>query len=261
MRIAPKFVLGIKGALPHGHAVTPRQFGALLSQVDKCLKVIKPIIGAKKVVHVLSELRVGSAYAAISPVGTERAIANGCAQYRFLTKTIRQLQSGKAVDSRLSHSDILEFKKLAKPIESGATSLSLGGVVITEKYLVTINELIEDTYLSVGTVKGRLEKIDVHNKLEFTIYPPVAGYSVSCEIPRDLLAAAHDALEKSVMVTGNMEYHLDCPFPRKVKVQTLDILPPDAKLPTLYDLKDSMPNLTGRLTTNKFLDLIRDDQS
>ncbi len=254
----PNMKLGIRGATNHGGAVTPGEFGAFLTQIEKCLKLIKPIVGAGRVVHVLTGLKIGSATGVISPLGSKKAMASAALEYEFMQSAAEQIQSGKLIDPRIGYAELMEFKKLGRPIQNGAQSVTIGNVRITEKYLSNIEIFVGSPSVSVGTVKGKLEKIDLHNKNEFIIFPPLPGYSITCIFPEDMYTRAHEALRKNVNITGIMLYQCDAPYPQKVNVTDIDILPGDAELPTIFDLQNSIPDITNGLAIGHYLEKIRD---
>ena len=54
-----------------------------------------------------------------------------------------------------------------------------------------------------------MEKINVHERNEFVIFPPITGYSVVCRFEHQLLDKVRDAIESTVTVSGKMHYAPD----------------------------------------------------
>ena len=112
----------------------------------------------------------------------------------------------------------------------------------------------------IGTIDGKLEQINIHNNANtFRIYPslPVAS-SVSCKFPQELLEHVQGALGSFVSVSGECFYRPDAPFPYKIKVQEMEVLPPTEELPTLSGLFGIAPNATGDKTSEQFVREMRD---
>lgn len=253
----PTFRFTIEGAADQGGLVSPQEFGTFLLQISKCLKAVAPLVGTFRARHVISELQIGSAAAGLSPVGGRRAVQAGAKQYKFVEKTLKQLERGKEVDPRLGYAELEQFKKLGHPLRHGAQSVNIGNVKLTDKFLTRIDDLMGGATRSIGTVKGRMEKFDIHNKLEFTLYPSIPGFSIRCVFPQTLMVEAQSALTKNVLISGETHYIGENAFPQKVIVQSIEVLPTDDELPTLMDIRNSMPNLVGGIPVRDFLESLR----
>ena len=112
----------------------------------------------------------------------------------------------------------------------------------------------------ISTIDGKLEQINIHNNANtFRIYPslPVAS-SVSCKFPQELLEHVQGALGSFVSVSGECFYRPDAPFPYKIKVQEMRILPPSSELPSLSELRGIAPEATGGKSSEHFVRELRD---
>ena len=112
---------------------------------------------------------------------------------------------------------------------------------------------------SQGSVKGRLERLNVYNRFEFVIYPPIPGYSVRCVFTDDLFDTIHKAIRRTVTVYGVLHYRPDRPFPDWVQVKSLEVHPADDQLPKLADLRGAWKGCTGGLSALEFVQANRDD--
>ena len=111
-----------------------------------------------------------------------------------------------------------------------------------------------------GSLKGRLEAINLHDQTNtFRIYPPAGASRVTCHFPEELRKAAIGALDRDVMVAGTLRYKASAPFPEEIDVKDIDVLPDADELPTLIDLKGAAPEATGRQTPAEFVRKLRDD--
>ena len=111
-----------------------------------------------------------------------------------------------------------------------------------------------------STIDGKLEQINIHdNANTFRIYPalPVAT-SVNCKFPKALIKRVQGALGSFVSVSGECFYHPDAPFPYKINVQEMAVLPPAKELPTLSDLYGIAPSTAGNKTSEEFVREMRD---
>lgn len=112
----------------------------------------------------------------------------------------------------------------------------------------------------VSTIDGRLEQINIHNNVNtFRIYAsPPASYSVNCGFPPNLLETVQSSLGAFVSVSGECFYRPDAPFPYKINVQEMRMLPPAEELPTLSDLYGIAPGATGGMSSERFVRELRD---
>src|ERR1700733_9724595 len=96
-----------------------------------------------------------------------------------------------------------------------------------------------------GAVKGRLERLNLHDRNEFTLYPPISGFSVTCEFPEELFETVQHAIRRNVTVYGKLTFKQQGPYPERVVVQTLEIHPDDSELPTLHSLRGVLRDATN----------------
>ncbi len=92
---------------------------------------------------------------------------------------------------------------------------------------------------SDGSVKGRLESLNVHHKNQFVIYPPYEGCSITCDFPLELFPTVQKAIKQNVTVFGTLIFIPGKPFPEEVRVKSIEIHLPDDELPDLQSLRGS----------------------
>ncbi len=112
----------------------------------------------------------------------------------------------------------------------------------------------------ISTMDGKLERINIHgSKNTFRIYPnlPRARY-VDCDFPENLLEVVQGALGRYVSVWGECFYKPDAPFPYRMEVREMEVLPPSEELPSLSDLRGIAPDATGSLSAAEFVRKSRD---
>src|SRR5205814_3328411 len=103
------------------------------------------------------------------------------------------LESGDRLDKRMTGSDVLSFKKLAEPIGRRLTGVRLNQTKITERLATSVDRIIGTATHSEGTVRGIVEKLNLHNRDEFTLFP-VIGQPVVCTFPDELFGQVKEAI-------------------------------------------------------------------
>lgn len=112
----------------------------------------------------------------------------------------------------------------------------------------------------VSTIDGRLERINIHNNANtFGIYPTLPMVSpVRCTFPQELLEQVLGALGSFVSVSGECLYRPEAPFPYRMDVHDMTVLPLPESLPTLSDLYGIAPDATGSKSSEQFVRELRD---
>ena len=118
--------------------------------------------------------------------------------------------------------------------------------------------LVGPTLWSEGSVTGVVERLNVHDKNEFYLYPPLRE-AVVCTFPEDMFEQVRAAIKRNVTVNGTLSYASDNAFPTKVRVKSLEVHPPNDQLPTMRDLSGSFKDAFGGKTAVEFLRTIRDE--
>jgi hypothetical protein len=247
------------GAERDGEAVLMNDFSQYLELFATCLKRVerRTTIAGKPLRNLIAGLQTGSATVTIRPVSPKDRPALGHEVYETFKATVHALETGGRIDQRFTNDDLKSFRELAKPIWSGKKKVTVAGVELTTRYLSNIDTLLRGETKSKGTVKGRIERLNVHERHEFTLYPPIAGYSVQCIFPDELFETVHQAIKRTITVSGMMYYKRDNPYPERVQVESIEIHPDDKDLPTGRSLRGTMPNATEGKTTTEFVTALR----
>lgn len=122
-----------------------------------------------------------------------------------------------------------------------------------------ISQMLAKERVSLGSIEGRVELVSVHQgDRKFNVYHAVTGKAVKCDLPADLEDEVIVAMKRRVVVSGVIYRNLrDAPV--RVKVNGIRVLPEVHELPSLDELMGSVPDLTGSLSTEEFIRMIRDD--
>lgn len=157
--------------------------------------------------------------------------------------TVRALENGKPLDPRLSSHDLKDFKRLTRTYGSKIRSIQFGQFQLTNRYTTNVTRLMTQPTVAEGEITGVLERIDVHERSAFTLFPNIGG-PVLCEFRDELLGDVKAAIKRNVTVHGRLMYYLGSEFPGKAHVTKIEILPDDDELPTLDDLRGLLANGT-----------------
>ncbi|MCX7428504.1 MAG: hypothetical protein NTW96_23120 [Planctomycetia bacterium] len=176
-------------------------------------------------------------------------------------ETVVNLQSGRPVDSRIGRDVLAAYRELISPLHRRTKEVWVDSSCLTTQYGASIDEILGSSIPSEGSVRGVLERVNVHNRNEFVLYPPLPGYSVSCSFPDSMLEQVRRAIKSNVTVWGRLHFQPDAPFPHQVHASRMEIHPPDDELPTFSDLRGTAKECTGTLTSVAFVRAVRDEQA
>jgi len=112
--------------------------------------------------------------------------------------------------------------------------------------------------LTYGSISGTIEAINLHDRnRRFWIYPTIGPSRVIGKFrsrDRKLFASA---IDKYVTVYGRLRYKTWDMHPYAIFADEIHVH--DTKSVTLYDLKGMSPGATGDLSTQEYIDQIRDE--
>ena len=113
---------------------------------------------------------------------------------------------------------------------------------------------------TISTIDGRLEQINIHNNAKtFRIYTTLPVFSsITCVFPSNLLEKVQNSLGAFVSVSGECFYRPEAPFPYKMHVRDMVILPSNEDLPSLSDLYGIAPSGEGEKSSEQFVRELRD---
>jgi hypothetical protein len=238
-------------------------FRAFCAAVADCLRRSEAIVTGHKgqMTYRVAKLMIGSAKITLEAVRTEKARGRDrrTQVVGFFRRTVTAIQTGRKVDGRLGVEDLQAFKKLARPLRGHSKAVRIDDTVLTPAFEANADRILGDTLPSDGFVTGRLEKINVHERNEFVLFPPIQGYSIVCRFSDGLLDDVRDAIKRTVTVSGKMHYAPDSPFPRLVDVRTMEMHPTNDQLPTLSELRGIGAGCTGELTAVEYVRSLRDE--
>ena len=176
----------------------------------------------------------------------------------FFKKTVSDLQIGTKIDPRVTLDDLVVFRQLVAPLKR-TKEVWVDTSQITSQYIANIDKLLATPLVTQGSVSGFVHGLNVHNRNEFMLYPPLPGYRIVCSFPEEMFELVRAAIKKNVTVTGALYHHPDRPFPDRVKVHDIEVHPPDNELPKLRELRGILRGSTGGLRAVDFVRKLRDE--
>jgi fructose 1,6-bisphosphatase len=218
----------------------------------------------------IADLQIGSAVAVIE----SRPKTNEIDAERVATMVGSSFVDGLSVIERnvelppyFSEQDLTRVKQIAgflkRTASDGVDVAHLNGGVepLQETTLrqdagAKVNQLLRAPFQSIGSVAGQLEMISLHRTPKFNVYDVVTHKAVSCRFEPDRLEEITAALGKRVVVTGIVHRNAKGE-PVRVEKPGLRVLRPDAELPTVADLIGLAPDLTGQLSVDDHVRLLR----
>jgi hypothetical protein len=249
----------LEGSDKDGGAVLFKDFRTFLDDVANCLRRIQDRIGSERVRYRITDLKAGSAIVTLEGMSPRKSPGAAQDVHDTFARTVRALESGDRPDSRLRPDDLKAFRKLAQPVLNGEKRVEVAGIPLTTQYVANIDNILGGGVRSTGTVKGRVEKLNVHYRNEFTLFPPIGNYSVRCVFPESLFEKVQESIKRSVTVFGILTYSSDSPYPDGVRVESMEIHPPDESLPSLNSLKGTLPGATNGKTSVEFVEALRNE--
>jgi hypothetical protein len=249
------------GADEDGGHVQYADFLRFCNAMNDCLKRAESIVtggqGARIHYRIVS-LRDSSAGIELEAIRSKKGTDYRGAVRSLFLSTVVALQTGGSVDHRLTPDTLERFRELYKAPQK-TKEIWIGGKKITTRYLANIEELLKPSFESEGSVTGILERLNVHDKNEFSLFPPLWS-AVTCVFPEKLFEQVREAIKRNVTVFGKLMYPPDRPYPMKVHVERMEVHPPDDKLPTLRELRGIFKGCLEGKTATEFVRAIRDER-
>jgi hypothetical protein len=164
---------------------------------------------------------------------------------------------------RIDLKTLQTFKAMASPATKHKIRLTVSTeqqrvIRIDREFDAKVTRLIAGDERERDELVGRVERIDIHNKNMFDIYPLLGPERVRCNAPRRMQDKVVEAIGKIVMVEGWALYRKDAPFPYAMTVEDIHLRKPDSELPTMRSLHGTAPDATGGISAEEFVRNLRD---
>ncbi len=240
-------------------------FTRFCDAVRKCLRRVERIVAGQpnQIRFRVADLRIKCALATIEPV----AIGDGAQGdlggevVAFFRETVARIESGGDVDPRYGYDDFLAFRELTNPLNWHAEKVFVGRAELTSNFTAHIEELLKGGDPAEGTVSGYIQRLNVHNKREFFLYPVGETQAVCCAFKDRQLEDVRRGIERYVTVSGLLYYGPDAVLPHRVQVEAITVHPEPGKLPRLTSLRGSLgKGALGGKTSVEYVRALRDEQ-
>ena len=130
-------------------------------------------------------------------------------------------------------------------------------VQVSQRISVNIDELINRSYISEGSVEGVMEMVTVHDHNYFRVYDAIQGWGVPCYFRQESLEEVRNGLGKRVSITGRLRSDR-LGKPESVQVSAIRILGLEP-LPTPSEIRGIAKGMTGGLKAEEYLREVRRD--
>lgn len=184
------------------------------------------------------------------------------ATLKEIANTMRKVKMGEEIKGNDRFYLVDSMRSFAEPLGKGISQLN----VIFDKEKIGVDQAFKARailYVSPeescrATFRGMLDIINIHGGDKvFWLYPEIGPTKIQCTFPEDLFELAKIALGKRVDVKGVFKYRTNAPYPHAADIEGMEVLPPDEELPTFKDLFGIEPEMTGGLSCEDYIRVIR----
>lgn len=182
---------------------------------------------------------------------------------RRFTSSLRLVCSSHRYGERLDMKTLEAFQGITAPTKKHVSKVTVTGernksIQIDKEFDRNLQRLFERDESERDEIIGRVERVDIHNKNQFDIYPAIGATRIRCSAPSRLHADIINAVGKLVSVDGWALYRKDTSFPYAMKVEKIEVYEDDEDLPKMSDLHGIAPDATGDKSPEDFIRELRD---
>ena len=175
---------------------------------------------------------------------------------------LRLLSVGKELPDFFSESALQAAKRLAQLTRDNARSITITSsersIQVTQRIGVNIDDLMNRSYASEGTVEGVVEMATLHERTYFRIYDAIHGWGIPCYFATEMLDDVRDALGRRVIASGSLRSdHLG--KPSSMRVNAIRRLRDDDELPSPKEIRGIAKGMTEGRKAEDYLREIRGD--
>jgi hypothetical protein len=258
---ANRLLVSLEGAPEDGTSVRLGDLQQFLQDLNRTLRSLEAeISGAPTLVYRVVGLKTGSAQFEIdiADEAHPQGAAGRLLAQRFI-RTVDLVARGLEPEGT-TYDTLSNLKNLAVRPGRHIRGIRLGGagerdLRVPSDFGERIDRMLRQTHHSYTTQRGRLDQVNVHGpQPRFYIYPAAGPTRIACAGARTLLPELGAYLGQLVEVEGRARYHGER-FPHLIEVASIRRLHQD--LPTADAVIGSIPDLTGELSTNAYLEALR----
>ncbi len=235
----------------------------LCDRLKECLRTTESAITDEipQAKYRLDDLELGSINVALTPIEGSSVERVAAETIKLFKSSIAALQLDGIVDQRLTRVALLAYKRLAETFLKRKSIVRVAGVDITTRLVANIDELLGRYFVSEGTVKGRIERLNIHNKRECALFTPIHDRGIECSFDTDTFEEVHASVGKNATVYGKLRFSGRSATPDHIYITSVEIHPDDDDLPTLGALRGLLDvSALGGLSSTAFLANVRNGE-
>jgi hypothetical protein len=181
-------------------------------------------------------------------------------RFAYALQTVRRKHRySQNVDPQVLES----FTRVTLPLDKNMKSIKVlrnqeSAIRIDRQFALNLKEILMNEYEEMDEIVGTIEALNIHDKAQFHIYPPIGPAKILCRAPVSLRTEVSNNAGKKVAVGGWAMYRKDAPFPHTIRVESITPLPSDDELPRLSDLHGIAPDATKGANPEDFVRGLRD---
>jgi hypothetical protein len=180
---------------------------------------------------------------------------------RFTT-SLRMVRRGHRFASNLDSRTLETFQGINAPTKKHISRVTVTGennqsIQIDQQFERSLQRLLEGDVRERDEIVGKLERLDIHNKTHFDIYPIIGSPRIRCTASKSLQEKIVACGGRWVSVDGWALYRKDSPFPYAMKVEDISLRKKDEELPLLSSLHGIAPNATDGEVAEDFVRELR----
>lgn len=181
---------------------------------------------------------------------------------RSLTTNLRLIVNKKRLPARMDFPALESYRELAAPAEKHHIEVQItagkNSVTVSREFREILESLVGQDEYSYGSISGRIEAINLHDRnRRFLIFPVVGASKVVGTFRNKDRKSFAGAVDKYVTVYGRLRYKTWDKYPYEIIGDSITIHDAES-CPTLEDLKGISPGATGSLTTQEYIDRLGD---
>jgi hypothetical protein len=182
---------------------------------------------------------------------------------RRFTTSLSMVRRGHRYASSLDLRTLETFQGINAPVKKHISRVTVIGensqpVQIDQQFERSLKRLLEGDERERDEIVGRVERLDIHNKTQFDIYPMIGSSRIRCTAPKRLYSKILSSVGQWVAVDGWALYRKDGPFPYAMKVEEISPRKTDEELPLMSSLHGIAPNATDGKSAEDFVRELRD---
>ena len=145
---------------------------------------------------------------------------------------------------------------VARVAISSPDSPDSGVATVSQHLAANAASLMPKEHDELGTIRGKLERLDTHGAYTFSVWDAVTGHKVDCVFPEDRYEEVLGLVRRRVDVSGRIRY-TGAGLPYRVIVEEIRELPDHYSISEL--LNGPPMNLTGGLEEAEYVRRLRDE--